>query len=116
MKTDGKIKVKIFKTKPPRIDIKAQPNLNEIELGYVEGFFGGGKTTIRSISVNGVVQEPDEDKNVDLFVPTSLSQLENDEGFITDSYFTAGNGISIDNGTIGLAFNVIDCGTSTLVI
>lgn len=114
--TPQKIKVKVYKTKPPRIDIKAHPNLNEVELGYVEGFFGGGKQTIATISVNGVPQEPGEDKNVDLFVPTQLSQLENDEGFITDSYYAAGPGISIDNGTIGIAFNVIDCGTSTTVI
>ena len=113
--TPQKIKVKVYETKPPRIDIKAHPNLNKIELGYVEGFFGGGGK-IASISVNGVPQEIDEEKNVDLFVPYKTSELDNDLGFITDSYYTAGAGISIDNGTIGIAFNVIDCGTSTTVI
>lgn len=30
--------------------------------------------------------------------------------------YTAGNGISVDNGVISVDFSVIDCGTSTTVI
>ena len=41
----------------------------------------GGK--IDSISVNGVEQTIDEDKNVDITVPTKVSDLTNDSGFIS---------------------------------
>jgi hypothetical protein len=37
---------------------------------------------IETISVNSIQQKPDESKNVDLFVPTKVSQLENDRNFI----------------------------------
>ena len=40
----------------------------------------GGK--IHSVSINGVVLEPDEDKNVDIAVPTMVSQLANDAKYI----------------------------------
>lgn len=39
---------------------------------------------IETISVNSVAQQPDENKNVDLFVPTKVSQLENDRNFIDE--------------------------------
>ena len=57
----------------------------------------GGK--INSISVNGTPQTIDENKNVDLSIPT----------------YTAGNGITINNYQIALEDNlIIDCGTSTI--
>lgn len=50
---------------------------------------GGGGTgeanVIESISVNGSPQTPDANKNVDITVPTKVSDLTNDSGFITDS-------------------------------
>lgn len=39
---------------------------------------------IETISINSVAQQPDENKNVDLFVPTKVSQLENDRNFIDE--------------------------------
>ena len=62
---------------------------------YVEE--NGGK--INSISVNGTPQLIDENKNVDLSIPT----------------YTAGNGIAINNYQISIEDNlIIDCGTSTV--
>lgn len=43
----------------------------------------GGK--IDSISVNGIAQTIDANKNVDLTIPTKLSDLTNDEGFIDNT-------------------------------
>ena len=61
---------------------------------YVEE--NGGK--INSISVDGVPQIIDENKNVDLSIPS----------------YTAGNGIVINNYQISLDDLTIDCGTSTI--
>ena len=61
---------------------------------YVEE--NGGK--INSISVDGVPQIIDENKNVDLSIPS----------------YTAGNGIVINNYQISLDDLIIDCGTSTI--
>lgn len=58
----------------------------------------GGK--INSISVNGVPQEIDINKNVDLDIP---------------KYF-AGNGLTLSNNVFALDELIIECGTSTTVM
>ena len=63
---------------------------------YVELY--GGK--IDSISVNGVPQTIDENKNVDLNIPV----------------YTAGNGITITNYEVAVDRLILDCGTSTTML
>lgn len=59
-----------------------------------------GKSSFGTISVNGVVQKPDEHDNIDLTIPI----------------YEAGNGIEIENSTIRLSDLILDCGTSTTVL
>lgn len=42
---------------------------------------GGQANMVERILVNGILQQPDEDKSVDLAVPTRVNELENDAGF-----------------------------------
>lgn len=44
--------------------------------------------TIDSISVNGAAQTIDANKNVDITVPTNISDLNNDSNFVSDSNYT----------------------------
>lgn len=44
------------------------------------------RNTIVSIKKNGAVVNPGEDRSVDISVPTKVSQLTNDSGFITKAY------------------------------
>ncbi|MCD8011664.1 MAG: hypothetical protein LUG99_00530 [Lachnospiraceae bacterium] len=46
---------------------------------------GGEPNTIESISVNGSAQEIDENKNVNIVVPTKTSDLTNDSGFQSET-------------------------------
>lgn len=74
---------------------------------YVEE--NGGK--IDSISVNGVTQPIDEDKNVDLTIPTQTSDLTNDgdgqSPFATEAY-VAENGGKIDSISVNGTAQTID--------
>lgn len=95
---------------------------------YVEEF--GGK--IDSISVNGVIQPIDVNKNVDLLIPDPNDYTETVEmagvlagnGLIADNNTTpptlavaVGNGLEIINDRVALQDELIfDCGTSTDVI
>lgn len=63
---------------------------------------GADVNTIESISVNGTAQTIDSNKNVDISVPTAVSELTNDSGYTTNTgtvtSVTAGTGLS--GGTI----------------
>ena len=74
----------------------------EMELYYATKAWVEENTgKIKTISVNGVPQELDENKNVDIQINTS---------------YQAGNGIVINDGIISLDNLILNCGTSTTVI
>ena len=50
---------------------------------------GGEPNKITAIVVNGTLQTPDENKRVDLTVPTKTSDLTNDENYMTDTEVAA---------------------------
>lgn len=65
------------------VNIKTINNQSLLGSGNIDIQGGGGGGAIDSISVNGVPQMIDEDNNVDITVPTKVSDLSNDSGFIT---------------------------------
>ena len=93
------------KNKLAGIETGAEVNvIEEIEINGVEATISGKKATatiqagaIDSISVNGVAQTIDANKNVDITVPTKVSDLNNDSGFVTNAvndlvnYYTKSN-------------------------
>ena len=65
------------------------------------------KNTIVSVSRNGTYIKPDESRSVNIVVPTKVSELENDEGYIQDRKIVVigtdpgeGETVDYDNGTL----------------
>lgn len=72
---------------------------DELELYYAtKEWVEENAGTVRSITVNGIPQTLDGNKNIDIQIQSS---------------YQAGNGIVIDNGIIQLDDLILDCGTST---
>ena len=67
------------------IEIELYEEPQEIEIGNSEVVYD--RNIIESISVNGVEQLVDENKNVDITVPTKLSDLTNDNNTVQDSNY-----------------------------
>lgn len=61
---------------PQNVEANMQPEIPEITV--IE-------SDIKSISKNGVELPVDENGNVDIIVPTKVSELDNDEGFVSES-------------------------------
>lgn len=71
------------------------------------GSGGGEENVIESISVNGSSQTPDANKNVDITIPTKVSDLSNDSGFITDSGVVKTSGNQTIGGTKTFSAEVV---------
>lgn len=69
---------------------------------------GGENNVIESISVNSVAQTVDANKNVDITMPTKVSDLTNDSGFTSNTGTITG--ITMNNASKGTS-GVVDLGT-----
>ena len=82
------LNIDVEPSQPEGFDVQLdlqQPNSPTLSLGVVLPIGEGG--AIKSISVNGV-EQPIIEGNVDITVPTSVSQLTNDSGYITSAAIT----------------------------
>lgn len=69
------------------IEIELQNDPIEMDIENSDSVLIYQEVTIKSISVNGVEQEIDENKNVDITVPTKISDLQNDNNTVQDENY-----------------------------
>ena len=69
------------------IEIELNNNEQELQIDNSDVVITGQDNVIESISVNGVEQTVDENKNVDITMPTKLSDLSNDNNTVQDANY-----------------------------
>ena len=69
------------------IEIELYDEPQELEIENSDVVVTGQDNVIESISVNGVDIPPDENKNVDITMPTKLSDLSNDNNTVQDANY-----------------------------